>query len=72
MATVTNQGMSPQSGRIRELSLEAGRVFFDREVRRVLQIGGDAFLTNWEAGAYDAEPDRSDIMYLAMLIPFAR
>jgi hypothetical protein len=72
MTTATNQGASPQNGRIQELSPEDGREFFDREVQRALKISGDEFLANWDAGAYDADPDQSDIMYLAMLIPFAR
>jgi hypothetical protein len=72
VTTATNQGVSPENGRVHELNPDEARAFFDREVQRVLKISGDAFLANWDSGAYDADPDQPDVMYLAMLIPFAR
>jgi hypothetical protein len=54
------------------LDQDEGRHLFDREAQRLLGISGDEFLRRWEAGEYDADPDRPEIMSLAMLIPFAQ
>lgn len=68
MATRTR----PENERIRELSPDEGRALFDREARRVLNMSGDEFIAAWDAGRYDENPDQPDVMYLAMLLPFAR
>jgi hypothetical protein len=62
---------TPESERIRVLDREEARALFDREVRRTLGIPGKEFIRAWKAGEYDDDPDRSDVMYLAMLLPFA-
>ena len=64
--------ISTQNGRIHELTLEEGWELLDREARRYLNLGAEEFLAAWEAGKYDNEPERSEVIYVAMLIPFAR
>jgi hypothetical protein len=65
MATETN-------GHVRELSPEEGRKLFDEAARFYLNISGDEFIRAWEAGEYDDDPDRSEVMSMAMLLPFAQ
>ena len=57
---------------VKILDKEEGRRLFDREAQRLLSISGAEFLRRWDAGEYDADPDRPEIMSLVMLIPFAR
>jgi hypothetical protein len=57
---------------VHELSLHEGRELLDRAARRYLGISGDEFLERWERGDYDDDPDRPEVMRLAMLIPFGR
>jgi len=62
----------PTNGQIRELTREEGMDLLDRAARQRLHMSGEEFIRAWEAGAFDDDPDRPDIMYLAMLIPFTR
>jgi hypothetical protein len=56
----------------KELTLEEGRVLLDKQARRYLNMSGDEFVKRWEAGEFDDDPDRPEIMRVAMLIPFAK
>ena len=63
------------NGQIQWLTDEEGRAFFDAQARRLLQMSGDESLRRWDAGEYDAvadDPGHSEVMQLAVLIPFAR
>jgi hypothetical protein len=44
----------------------------DREAQRYLQMSAEQFIKAWEAGDFDEDPDRPDVMYLVMLLPFAK
>jgi hypothetical protein len=57
---------------VRELTFQEGKDLRDRAARRYLQISGDEFLERWERGDYDDDPDRPEVMRVAMLIPFGR
>lgn len=57
---------------IRELSQDEGRKVFDQLARRYLNMSGEEFILAWEAGAFDDDPDRPDVMRVAMLLPLAR
>lgn len=57
---------------IRELTPQEGKELLDRAARRYLQISSDEFLERWESGDYDDDPDRPEVMRVAMLIPFGR
>jgi hypothetical protein len=54
---------------IRYLTPDEGQELFDRQARRYLKMSGEEFLRRWEAGEFDHDPDRPDIMRVAMLIP---
>jgi hypothetical protein len=60
------------NGQVRELTREEGLALLDREARRYLQISAEEFIRAWEAGEFDEDPDRPDVMYVAMLLPFAQ
>jgi hypothetical protein len=60
------------NGHIRELTREEGIALLDREARRRLHMSGEEFIRAWEAGEFDDDPDRPEVMYVAMLLPFAR
>ncbi len=59
-------------GHIRELTPEEGRALFNHAARRCLDMSADEFIHAWETGEFDDNPDRPDVMYVAMLIPFAQ
>lgn len=63
------------NGRLRWLSPEEGRRFFDEQAHKLLGVSGEEFLRRWDAGEYDStadDPDHPQVMRLAMLIPFGR
>jgi DNA-directed RNA polymerase specialized sigma subunit len=60
------------NGHIRELTQEEGRALLDREACRVLGMSAEEFIQAWEAGKFDDDPDHPDVMYVAMLLPFAQ
>ena len=63
--------MAPiDTGTIKELSLEEGRKLLDKQARRYLNMSGDDFIKKWEAGEFDDNPDRPEVMEVAMLLPF--
>jgi hypothetical protein len=57
---------------IREWSPHEGRNLFDRLARRELGMSGEEFIRAWEAGVFDDDPDRPEVMRVAMLLPLAR
>jgi hypothetical protein len=59
------------NGQIRELTHEEGLALLDREAQRSLHMSAEQFIKAWEAGDFDDDPDRPDVMYVAMLLPFA-
>jgi hypothetical protein len=60
------------NGQIRELTREEGLALLDREAQRYLHMSAEQFIKAWEAGDFDEDPDRPDVMYVAMLLPFAK
>ena len=57
---------------IQEVTPEEGRAIVDRAARRNLHMSGEQFLKAWDAGVFDDDPDRPEVMSVAMLLPFAR
>jgi DNA-directed RNA polymerase specialized sigma subunit len=68
MATTTKM----TNEHIRELTREEGRALLDREARRYLGMSADEFIQAWESGKFADNPDQSDVMYVALLLPFAQ
>ena len=60
------------NGDVRELSRAEGWELLDREARRYLHMDAAQFIKAWEAGEFDEDPDRPDVMYIAMLLPFVQ
>ncbi len=56
----------------RELSQAEGRALLDRQARRYLQMSGDDFIRAWDRGEFCDNPDRPDVLRVAMLLSFAR
>ncbi len=52
-----------------DLTKEEAYALLDREAHRRLGMSAHAFITAWEAGQFDDDPDRPDVMYVAMLLP---
>jgi hypothetical protein len=71
MATPTPD-TTTTNGHVRELSRAEGWELLDREARRYLHMDAAQFIKAWEAGAFDEDPDQPDVMYIAMLLPFAQ
>lgn len=61
-----------RDGLMRMLSKEEAAEAFDQQAHRYLSISGDEFLRAWDAGEFDDNPDRPEIMRVAMLIPLVR
>jgi len=59
------------NGHVRDLSPEESRELFDQAARYYLGISGEEFIRAWEAGEYDDDPDRPEVMNVVMLLPFA-
>lgn len=45
---------------------------FDHAARLYLHMSGEDFLRAWDAGEFDEDPDRPEVMRVAMLRPFGR
>ena len=55
-----------------DLTEEEAYALFDREARRYLGMSGQEFIAAWESGKFDKNPDQSDVMYVAMLLPLVQ
>jgi hypothetical protein len=60
-----------RNGRVslRKLSATRGRKLLDRQARQLLGMSGDEFARKWKRGEF-ADPDRPEIMRVAMLLGF--
>lgn len=56
----------------RELTAEEARIIFDQEARRCPGLTGEEFIRAWDAGEFDDDPDRPEVMGVAMLLPLVR
>lgn len=54
---------------LRILTEEEGKELFDKQAR--LNMSGDEFIVAWREGRFADDPDRPEIVFLAMLMPFA-
>lgn len=57
---------------ISELDHEAGLELLDEAARHYLGVGGEEFMRAWDAGEFDSDPDRPEVVRVAMLLPFGR
>ena len=52
-----------------DLNQNEAYALLDREAQRRLGMSAQDFIAAWEAGQFDDDPDRPDVMYVAMLLP---
>ncbi len=55
--------------KVREVSAEDGPALLDRAARHYLKMSGDEFAAAWEAGSFDDDPDRPEVMAVAHASP---
>lgn len=61
-----------EDGYVRELTDEEAWELFDEAAEFYLGMSGAKFLELWESGYYDEDPDRPEVMSVAMLLPFVQ
>jgi len=54
-----------------DLAEEQAYALLDREAHRYLGMSAKEFIAAWGAGQFD-DPDRPDVMYVAMLLPLVQ
>lgn len=68
--------MTPRNGHnngIHELDAEESHALFDQAARYYLNMSGEEFLRQYDAGKFDEEIDvRPELRRMEMLIPFGR
>jgi len=64
--------MTVRETQVRELTQAEGQALLDREAKRTLGISGEEFIRRYEAGEFNAQAERREIVHLAMLLPLAR
>ncbi len=57
---------------VRQVPAAEGRELLDRAARHYLGMSGADFAEAWEAGSFDDDPDRPEVMAVVMLLPFGR
>lgn len=57
---------------IHEMTLEEGQEMFDKAARRLMNMSGDEFVRAWEAGEFDDQPERPEVIRLVLLSEFAK
>lgn len=55
-----------------ELTREEGLALIDQQARRYLGMSGSEFIEAFDSGRYLNEPERPEVVRVAMLLPFAR
>lgn len=66
-AANTTTTKSEKNPRVHELTHEEARTMFDEVAQHYLSMSGDEFLRAWEAGEFDHDPDRPEVIRVAML-----
>ena len=72
MATTIRRPALPMPRRVgsKYVSRRQGRKILDRQARKYLGMSGEEFVRKYRAGEIE-DPDRSDVIRVAMLIPLA-
>jgi hypothetical protein len=65
--------VAAKSVEVKELTQEEGFALLDRQARQLLGMSGEDFIAAWDAGAFNGNtPERSEVVTVAMLLPFGR
>ncbi len=70
--TLTAVAQAVDEVKVREVAAEDGPALLDRAARHYLDMSGDDFAVAWEVSSFDDDPDRPEVMAVAMLLPFGR
>jgi hypothetical protein len=68
MATIPTH----QNGQVQELTQQEGYALLEQAAQQYLHMSAEEFIRAWNAGEFDDNPDQPDVMYVAMLLPFAK
>ena len=71
MAIVRREA-TPDMVALHELTPEEEREIFQRQAMENLGMTGDEFIAAWDAGKFDDNPDRPEVISVVMLLPLAR
>lgn len=63
---------SPLASEVQECTPEEGREMLEAAAQRHLGMTAVEFLTSWDSGEFADNPDRPEVIKVAMLIPFGR
>ncbi len=55
-----------------EMTHEEARAFFDGQARAWMGMSGEEFMRAWDAGEFDAPPERTEVTNVALLLPLVR
>jgi hypothetical protein len=72
MATRVQPHWSGDPGSNEELNEQEAWDLLDRRARFYLNMSADEFMHAWDAGEFNEDADRPEVMRVAMLLPFAR
>ena len=64
------QAPAKNESTVKELTLAEGWELLDKQTQKYLSMSAKEFVKKWKAGEFDEEPDRPEIMHVAMLLPF--
>jgi hypothetical protein len=57
---------------VQQVDEDDARAVFDEQARQNLNMSGEEFLQAWDAGEFDADPDRPEVMRVVFLLPLVR
>ena len=61
-----NKGVGTEKASPRE-----GEAILDAAAKRWLNMSGEQFVSKWEAGDFNGDSDRPEVVRVAMLLPFS-
>ena len=69
---MTTATPAPDASGIAELDRAAGHELLNEAAEHYLGLSGEDFMLRWDAGEFDHDPDRPEVVRVAMLLPFGR
>lgn len=64
--------IADHQGTVQELSQLEAREIFDSLAHSTLGMSGEQFVSAWENGAFDGDPEDPGVLQLVMLMPLGR
>jgi hypothetical protein len=61
--------IAPGNGVVRDLTPKEAKRLFDLRARQYFKMNGDEFIAAWKAGKFADDPDRPEVMRVALLLP---